>query len=45
MMALVVSLSVNPSMKTLWNIIPYAAFTFAGEGSNKIEGGALENES
>ncbi len=28
MMVFIMSLSVNPSMKTLWNIIPYAAFAF-----------------
>ena len=42
MMALILSLSVNPSMKTLWNIIPYAAFSFAGsetKDNKALEGG------
>lgn len=44
MLVLVLSLSVNPSMKSLWNIIPYAAFAFADTGNKEIEGGAFENE-
>ncbi|MBQ6795247.1 MAG: O-antigen ligase family protein [Clostridia bacterium] len=45
MLILVMSLSVNPSIKTLWNIIPYAAFAIADGGNKEFEGGALENES
>lgn len=45
MLVLVLSLSVNPSMKSLWNIIPYAAFAFVDGESKEIEGGAFENES
>lgn len=45
MMVLIMSLSVNPSMKTLWNIIPYAAFVFADTGIKKNEGGASQDES
>lgn len=44
MMALVVSLSVNPSMKTLWNIIPYAAFAYAGSNIKEKEEGSVMNE-
>ena len=36
MMALVFSLSVNPSMKTFWNLIPYAAFAFPVEKKENI---------
>lgn len=42
MLALIMSLSVNPSMKTLWNIIPYAAFAFADTGINENEGGVIK---
>ena len=37
MLALSVSLSLNPSIKAFWNLIPYAAFTFPKSHKNDLE--------